>query len=163
MGRTTPKWCAWWLLSVALGACSDPDLADCGSSLSTHPGAREGGSASVATYSETLVAWSLPAGDCDFEVFAGECGDGKRTLSRFGIFTSETRYFEGDRLVGVVTSGDVGACPSACPFSHFYGTLENVRCDSPTFASLCSPPRLASEPTQEWLPFADGRAPGGCN
>jgi hypothetical protein len=60
-----------------------------------------------------------------------------------------------------VLSGDVGFCPSVCPFSHFYGAIESVRCEAPRFEDLCesSSAVLSGEVV---MPFANGAAPGGC-
>jgi hypothetical protein len=64
--------------------------------------------------------------------------------------------------VGYVLTGDVGACPSICPFSHYYGAIDSVRCDSPSFEDLCTDASRVLDGADPPMPFADGRAPGGC-
>lgn len=157
-------------LSGALGACGGNDdslppfettVAECGSSLDLLAGSGDAVPSYGASYSDALLAWSLPDAGCGLGVFTGQCADGKRLLYRNGGFASEIRYFDGEQLVGYVGTGDVGICPSVCPFSHFYGELSNVRCDAPTFEDLCDEPSIVLG-GEVWMPFADGRAPGGC-
>lgn len=115
-----------------------------------------------ASYSEALASWSFPDEYCGLGIFSGVCADGKRVLYRNGGFTSEIRYYEGEQLVGYVGSGDVGFCPSVCPFSRFFGTPESVRCEAPSFQALCERVPAPSEGATVWMPFANGQAPGGC-
>jgi hypothetical protein len=160
---------------MAFAACSACDdeaglmpleatLADCGSSLDELLLA---GSSSEppfdSSYSEALGSWAFEGGlGCGFGLLGGACADGKRLLYRNGGFGSEIRYFEGEQLVGYVGSGDVGVCPSVCPFSHYYGAIEDVRCDSPRFEDLCEGSSGVPDAEQVLMPFADGQAPGGC-
>ena len=116
-----------------------------------------------ASYSEALSGWSFPNEYCGLGIFSGECADGKRVLYRNGGFTSEIRYYEGEQLVGYVGSGDVGFCPSVCPFSRFFGTPESVRCEAPRFEALCERVPAPAEGVTVWMPFANGQVPGGCD
>jgi len=116
-----------------------------------------------ASYSEALAAWALPDQSCGLGLFSGQCADGKRLLYRSGGFTSEIRYYDGEQLVGYVASGDVGSCPSVCPFSRFYGSIDDVRCDAPSFDALCGGEPVPVDAAGLWMPFANGRAPGGCD
>jgi len=116
-----------------------------------------------ASYSEALASWSFPDEYCGIGVFSGVCADGKRVLYRNGGFTSEIRYYEGEQLVGYVGSGDVGICPSVCPFSRFFGTPESVRCEAPSFEALCDRVPAPADGAAVWMPFANGQAPGGCD
>lgn len=139
-------------------------LADCGSSLDellgrnidAQPGLEQ-------SYSSALASWTFSDDFCGLGVFAGQCADGKRLLYRNGGFTSEIRYFDGEQLVGFVGSGDVAICPSICPLSRFYGDIGDVRCDSPTLEELCPGSSRFIDDEGLWMPFADGRAPGGCD
>lgn len=115
-----------------------------------------------ASYSQALAGWSLTGGSCGLGIFTGTCADGKRLLYRNGGFTAEIRYYQGEQLVGHVSSGDVGACPSVCPFSRYHGELAAVRCDAPSLEALC-PPLLDTENPARWMPFSNGQAPGGCD
>jgi hypothetical protein len=90
----------------------------------------------------------------------GQCQNGSQFLYRNGGLSSEIRYFRDGVLVGVVASSDEGVCPSICPFSHFYGSLEDVHCESPSVESLCPDGRAAAR--VPYLPFADGKPPYGC-
>jgi hypothetical protein len=153
-----------------LAACGEDDdtplpfettVADCGSSLAVLTTAGDAEPSYEATYSEALSEWSFPNAGCGLGVLTGRCADGKRLLYRNGGFVSEIRYYDGEQLVGYVGSGDVGFCPSVCPFSHFYGELADVRCDAPTFDDLCEEQSIVLGPDL-WMPFADGQAPGGC-
>jgi hypothetical protein len=160
-------------LLAALGACGEDDsqltpfeatVADCGSSLdvlfdvsdpNTQPSLD-------ATYSQALATWTFEDPGCGLGVFTGSCADGKRLLYRNGGFGSEIRYFDGEQLVGYVQSGDVGFCPSVCPFSRYFGAIESVRCDVPTFEDLCASSSLVLDGVVT-MPFANGKAPGGCD
>src|SRR4051812_45400949 len=112
---------------VGCGSDDDPGLpleatlADCGSSLESLTAADTGGASPSleASYSEALATWADPSGDCGLGAYVGECADGKRLLYRNGGFVSETRYLDGERLVGIVSTSDLGFCPSVCPFSHY--------------------------------------------
>jgi len=56
------------------------------------------------TYSEALAAMT----PCDLiPVFQGTCSDGKRFLQRNGGYTGETRYYDGERLVGITSYSDI--------------------------------------------------------
>lgn len=160
-------------LSVFVAACSDDEgvgdgaypatVADCGSSLDELY--RRGADAQPsidASYTEALASWVLDGPRCGLGVFTGECADGKRLLYRNGGFGSEVRYYDGERLVGYVHSGDVGVCPSVCPFSHFYGAITSVRCDAPAFDDLCESSSAVLAAANLSIPFANGQAPGGC-
>jgi hypothetical protein len=141
-------------------------LAECGERLDVllaeDPGDRMGPVPPVdATYSDALAEWPQGAESCGLGAFSGACADGKRLLYRNGGFTSEIRYFDGERLVGVVSSGDLGFCPSVCPFSRYYGSPESVRCDAPVLDELC-PGGLDAAEADRWLPFSNGAPPGGC-
>lgn len=162
------------VLGVAsfVGGCGDDldderpfeaTVADCGSGLAELlAGAGAGDEPSLdASFSEALASWSFGDFGCGLAVLSGACADGKRLLYRNGGFTSETRYYDGEVLVGMVVSGDVGYCPSVCPFSRYYGALDDVRCDAPTFEDLCEGPSALLESGLE-IPFANGSAPGGC-
>jgi hypothetical protein len=116
-----------------------------------------------ASYSEALASWSFPDEYCGLGIFRGVCNDGKRVLYRNGGFTSEIRYYDGEQLVGYVGSGDVGICPSVCPFSRFFGTPESVRCEAPSFEALCESVPAPTDGAGVWMPFANGEAPGGCD
>ena len=157
-------------LAAVLGACAGDDespllfettVAQCGSSLDVLSSAADAEPSYGASYSEALLAWSLAGEGCGLGVLTGQCADGKRLLYRNGGFVSEIRYYDGEQLVGYVGSGDVGTCPSVCPFSHFYGELSSVRCDAPTFEDLCDEQSVVLD-GEVWMPFADGQAPGGC-
>jgi hypothetical protein len=147
---------------VMPGSVSSDDgalLAECGSPLGALPveaGASE-------TYSETLGVWWTPGDSCGLGIFTGECADGKRLLYQNGGFVSMIRYYDGESLVGVVSSGDVGYCPSLCPFSHFFGALEDVVCEAPAVDELCPGSSTITPPEALVLPFANGEAPGGCD
>lgn len=144
-------------------------LAECGDSLESllaeraPPGSGASGPTPPfgAPYSEALAEW-LPERGCGLGAFTGACADGKRLLYRNGGFTSEIRYYEGERLVGVVSSGDVGFCPSVCPFSRYHGDPDSVRCDAPALVDLCASSALDVAEAESWLPFANGSPPGGC-
>jgi hypothetical protein len=155
--------------ALACGQSDEPGgfettLADCGGSLDMLIAAPldEGAPDVGASYTEALEQW--PFGDqyCGLGVFSGQCSDGKRMLYRNGGFTSEIRYFEGERLVGLVASGDVAVCPSVCPSSNFYGSIEDVRCDAPTLEELCPGSKQILGGRPLFLPFANGEPPGGC-
>ena len=156
-------------LAAVLTACGGDDslapfettVAECGSSLDVLTSAGDAEPSYGAGYSEALLEWSFPDQGCGLGVLTGQCADGKRLLYRNGGFVSEIRYYDGEQLVGYVGSGDVGICPSVCPFSHFYGELSNVRCDAPTFEDLCGGQSIVLD-GDVWMPFADGQAPGGC-
>jgi hypothetical protein len=157
--------------AAGLGGCAaDEDdvpleatLADCGSSLESAALDTSSGLPDVgASYSEALAVWPDPSGDCGLGAFVGECADGKRVLYRNGGFVSEIRYFDGERLVGIVSSGDLGFCPSVCPFSHYYGPAESVRCDAPSFTPVCPGALLDTLDRALFMPFANGEPPGGC-
>lgn len=157
------------LVLLACSACggdtSDagfPDsLDECGSNLDTLLATESDTAPRVdASFSEALADWAFPDAYCGLGVFSGVCADGKRVLYRNGGFASEIRYYAGEQLVGYVGSGDVGFCPSVCPFSHFFGTADSVRCDAPSFEALCQPAPVDGR--ELWMPFADGQAPGGC-
>jgi hypothetical protein len=153
--------------ATALGACGQADdtsgnaalAAECGSTLGVLPVEAGVGE----TYSETLEVWWSPGESCGLGVFTGECADGKRLLYRNGGFVSEVRYYDGDDLVGLVSSGDVGYCPSQCPFSHFFGALDGVVCEAPVVSELCPGSSTITPPEALVLPFANGEAPGGCS
>lgn len=156
----------------AAGGCGGADAADsasldvldeCGSNLSLLWGAESDVVPRLeASYSEALAQWSFPDEYCGLGVFSGVCADGKRMLYRNGGFTSEIRYYDGEQLVGYVGSGDVGFCPSVCPFSHFFGTPASVRCEAPSFEALCERVPAPTGADAIWMPFANGQAPGGC-
>lgn len=159
---------------MALGACGDAEpglepleatVADCGSSLDDLPPAGSNSSEPPldAPYSEALASWAGEGQGCGFGLFSGQCADGKRLLYRNGGFGSTIRYFDGEQLVGYVLTGDVGICPSVCPFSHYYGAIGSVRCDAPSFDDLCAGSSSLVEAGELSMPFADGRAPGGCD
>jgi hypothetical protein len=157
-------------LALACGDSEEPrgfatTLAECGTSLDVllRAAPDENMPGIGASYSEALEEWSLGGDYCGLGVFAGECSDGKRLLYRNGGFTSEIRYFDGERLVGVVASGDIAVCPSVCPSSNFFGAVEDVRCEAPTLEELCpgSSQILGGQPL--FLPFANGEPPGGCD
>ncbi len=115
-----------------------------------------------AGYVEALADWPTP-GSCEGAAVRGRCADGKELLYRNGGFTSEVRYFREGQLVGMVTSGDVGFCPSLCPFSHFYGSLDGVRCDVLELEPLCAGSSLGLDASGAlYLPFANGQPPYGC-
>jgi hypothetical protein len=138
-------------------------LADCGSSLDLLTAQTSDAEPGFdASYSEALASWSFDGDSCGLGAFAGQCADGKRLLYRNGGFVSEIRYFDGEQLVGLVASGDVGICPSVCPRSRFYGDINGVRCDSPVFEDLCASTSSLLDEEGLWMPFADGEAPGGC-
>lgn len=145
------------------GPLLEATLDDCGSSLesATVEGNGDAAPSLGASYSEALATWTDPNGDCGLGAYAGECADGKRLLHRNGGFVSETRYFDGERLVGIVSTGDLGFCPSVCPFSHYFGSPESVRCDAPSFTALCVAPVYSTDGTV-YLAFANGEPPGGC-
>jgi hypothetical protein len=157
---------------AACVACDDEDglapfettLADCGSSLDQLLHVESSSEPPFdSSYSKALASWSFAGGlGCGFGLLRGECEDGKRLLYRNGGFGSEIRYFAGEQLVGYVGSGDVGICPSVCPFSHYYGAIEDVRCGSPSFVNLCEGSSSVPDAAQVLMPFADGQAPGGC-
>lgn len=136
-------------------------VADCGGSLQS---ALDLGSESSppldASYSDALAAWRYPDGSIGLGAYQGQCADGKRLLYRNSGFVSEVRYYDGERLVGYVSSGDVGVCPSVCPFSRFYGPVEGVRCEAPSATPIDASSRPLAEPLR--LPFANGQPPGGC-
>jgi hypothetical protein len=141
-------------------------LADCGDSLEVWLGRQapyESTPPLGAAYSDALADWAEVDPECGLGAFAGACADGKRLLYRNGGFTSEIRYFDGELLVGVVSSGDVGICPSVCPFSHYYGSPESVRCEAPALEELCPGSVLGASDTDLWMPFANGAPPGGCS
>jgi hypothetical protein len=163
--------------AILSGGCGDEDapppfeatLADCGDSLDvwleyarSEPTASDSAPPVDATYSAALAEWPRDRLSCGLGAFSGTCADGKRLLYRNGGFTSEIRYFDGERLVGVVGSGDVGFCPSVCPFSHYYGSPDSVRCEVPTLDALCPDPALDAAEAELWMPFANGAPPGGC-
>ena len=159
-------------LAGSLAACADggerstpfeATVADCGSSLDElfFVGDPEIEPSLDASYSQALASWSSDYPGCGLGVFTGSCADGKRLLYRNGGFGSEIRYFDGEQLVGYVLSGDVGFCPSVCPFSHYYGAIEAVRCDAPTFEDLCASSSAVLD-SGLVMPFANGSAPGGC-
>ena len=156
-----------WLIACGGGSPDGPfedTVSDCGSSLDELLVSADAGDSAPridASYSQALASWSLDGLSCGLGVFSGSCADGKRLLYRNGGFGSEIRYYDGERLVGYVQSGDVGFCPSVCPFSHFYGPLEDVRCESPSFEDLC-PTSSAVLDGMVSMPFANGRPPGGC-
>lgn len=162
------------VVAASLAACGDDGdsttpfeatVADCGSSLDEllYAGPRDTEPRLDASYSQALATWSFDDPGCGLGVFAGSCADGKRLLYRNGGFGSEIRYYEGERLVGYVQSGDVGFCPSVCPFSHYYGGIEAVRCEAPSFQDLCaSSSALLEGDGLVKMPFADGQPPGGC-
>lgn len=156
-------------LAAAIAACGGDEvrlepleatLADCGSALDDLP--RAGRPDVEASYTEALASWPAQGFDCGLGVFSGQCADGKRLLYRNGGFGSEIRYFDGEQLVGYVRTSDVGGCPSVCPFSHYYGAIDSVRCDAPSFEDLCADSSSLLEDSEVLMPFADGRAPGGC-
>ncbi len=159
---------------MALAACGDADsgltpleatLADCGSSLDdlTQTGPLGSAPRSDVSYSEALASWAAQGLDCGLGVYSGQCADGKRLLYRNGGFGSETRYFVGEQLVGAVFTSDVGTCPSVCPFSHYYGAIDSVRCDAPSFEDLCAGSSSVLDDTEVVIPFSDGQPPGGCD
>lgn len=132
------------------GPClSRPDYSRCGAPLDptmTYP-----------TYSEALAELMPEA--CDYSrAFRGSCADGKMIIRSSGEFESSTSYFVGEQFVGGVGSGDVGFCGSPCPFEHFTGTLQSVRCESPQWEPLCPSPEGAPTAPLPGLPsFANGR------
>ena len=139
-------------------------LAECGSDLDALLATESDAAPPVdAGYTEALAAWSFPDEYCGIGVFSGVCADGKRVLYRNGGFASEIRYYDAEQLVGYVGSGDVGFCPSVCPFSHFFGTPDSVRCDAPRFEALCGSVPAPTDASAVWMPFANGQAPGGCD
>jgi hypothetical protein len=159
---------AWSLAALHVACAGDDDTklagdaalsAECGSSFEQLEGASD-----VRTqYSAALASWWSPGEPCGLGVFSGVCADGKRLLYRNGGFVSEVRYYAGEQLVGLVSSGDLGFCPSLCPFSHFFGSLDDVACQAPELEELC-PGSLETTPPEDLvLPFADGEAPGGCD
>jgi hypothetical protein len=161
-------------LAALLAACGGDDdaglvpleatLADCGSSLDDVPlaGGTNPGPSLDAPYSEARASWPAQGLGCGLGVFSGRCADGKRLLYRNGGFGSETRYFDAEQLVGYVLTSDVGVCPSVCPFAHYYGAIDSVRCDAPSFEDLCADSSSLLD-VAGLLPFADGQAPGGCD
>lgn len=152
---------------AAGGSALPATLDECGESLSVLLDEDDdGGDAEPrldASFSEALASWSFPDEYCGLGIFSGVCADGKRVLYRNGGFTSEIRYYEGEQLVGYVGSGDVGFCPSVCPFSRFFGTPESVRCEAPRFEALCERVPAPADGDAVWMPFANGQAPGGCD
>jgi hypothetical protein len=161
------------LAFAALVACGDAEpglaplaatLADCGSGLDVLlDESRSAAPRLEAPYSEALASWPAQGRACGLGVFSGQCADGKRLLYRNGGFGSMIRYFEGERLVGYVLTSDVGTCPSVCPFSHYYGAIDGVRCDAPSFEDLCTDSSSLLDVSEVLLPFADGQPPGGCD
>jgi len=143
-------------------------LAECGDSLEVllasdiEPSGPDPAPPLELSYSEALAEWPRGQEGCGLGAYSGACADGKRLLYRNGGFTSEIRYFDGERLVGVVSSGDLGFCPSVCPFSHYYGSPESVRCEAPTLDELCPSALLDENAPDLWMPFANGAPPGGC-
>jgi hypothetical protein len=167
----TSKVTAIGVLALLLAGCGDDGgdtpfpttIEECGSSLSALLAAESDAAPHVnAGYSEALAEWSLSDGFCGLGVFSGVCADGKRVLYRNGGFSTEIRYYEGEQLVGYVGSGDLGYCPSVCPFSHFFGTPESVRCEAPSFEALCARAPAPENGAGVWMPFANGQPPGGC-
>jgi hypothetical protein len=163
-------------LVLALGcaqcvACAEAEqgglpttLDECGSDLGALLATESGAASRLdASYSDALADWTLGDESCGLGVFSGQCADGKRVLYRNGGFSSEIRYYEGEQLIGYVVSGDVGSCPSVCPFSRFYGSLNDVRCEAPRFDALCPRGPAPADGGALGLPFANGRAPGGCD
>jgi hypothetical protein len=159
--------------AVVSSGCASDDLqppfeatlADCGDSLDVwlvRDAPLETTPPIDATYTEALAEWPYGGQSCGLGAFAGACADGKRLLYRNGGYTSEIRYFDGEQLVGVVSSGDVGVCPSVCPFSRYYGSPESVRCDTPALEELCPGSALGASDRELWMPFANGAPPGGC-
>jgi hypothetical protein len=63
---------------------------------------------------------------------SGRCPDGKTFISRSGGFTGDTRYFDGETLVGAVYWGDV-IFPECVPGS----SLGDVVCDGTEETVLC--------------------------
>jgi hypothetical protein len=160
-------------LAAVLAACGGDEvrlepleatLADCGSDLDQLPraGRPDAEPRTEAPYTEAVASWPAQGLGCGLGVFRGQCADGKRLLYRNGGFGSEIRYFDGEQLVGYVLTSDVGACPSVCPFSHYYGAIDSVRCDAPSFEDLCASSSSLLDDAEVLMPFADGRAPGGC-
>lgn len=148
---------------LMISACADDDEDSCAASVEvcgrdlselSGPGVM---APYVPVYDELVVEYSKEV-YCRTSV-RGVCADGKRFVSYSGGFGSDTYYFDGDELVGSAWTTDVGGC-GRCPFSGFYGTLANVRCDTPQWEVLCGE-RLwyGDEP---YLPFADGESPESC-
>ncbi|HTV25312.1 MAG TPA: hypothetical protein VMG12_41745 [Polyangiaceae bacterium] len=157
---------ALWLLGCGDdgdGAPFEAKLSDCGSSLDALFGAAGDTQPSLdASYSQALAAWPPDGPGCGLGVLSGTCADGKHLLYRNGGFGSEIRYYDGERFVGYVHSGDIGFCPSVCPFSHFFGALDDVRCEAPSFEDLCAGSSVVLDGVVT-MPFANGKAPGGCD
>jgi hypothetical protein len=161
------------LLLASLPACGNDEaepafpleatLADCGSSLVQLLGAPTNAEPSFdASYSDAVAFWPFGADHCSLGAFTGQCADGKRLLYRNSGFVSEIRYFDGEQLVGLVDTDDVGVCPSVCPRSRFYGDIDSVRCEAPVFEDLCPDSSAFLADDGLWMPFANGQAPGGC-
>jgi len=84
------------------------------------------------------------------------CADGKQFISFNSGFGGATRYFRGEKLVGIAGYSDISPVEKRCEclFESFQGTLETVRCDAPTFEALCGTLR----PMAFEAPFAQGTA-----
>lgn len=113
-------------------------------------------------YEDALATW--PSGDncATLRAYRGLCSDGKRFLYDAGGYTLEVRYFDGSDLVGAVLGGDVGNCPSACPFSRYYGNIKDVTCEIAELEPLCPAGPTLYEDIELRVSFANGLAPGGC-
>src|SRR5688572_25016989 len=135
--------------------CDVTDFSLCGSpldDLEDLPNER----AYTALFPYVLEDWG-ELGNCTSTVVRGTCADGKRFLIRNEGMGTEARYYDGDNPVGVVRERADGACGDPCPYEDFFGTLESVACESPSFAVICGSGASGASPDDFPVGFRDGR------
>lgn len=129
-------------------SCEDADYTVCGTPL---PGLQSDGQP-WPTFSEAVAEERLCRDGGEWpEFLVGMCADGKHFIAKNGGFGGQTRFFEGETLVGLGAFSDVGGF-CLCPFEYFSGTLATVRCDAPVFEALCD----TVAPAEFHPPFSQG-------
>ena len=92
------------------------------------------------TYTEARAGWCAAEQLVETTMAVGAtCIDGTKALYKnYGGGSELTLYFDHEQLVGVASASDTASCPSLCPLSHFWGYLEDLRCERPVFETLCA-------------------------
>jgi hypothetical protein len=135
--------------------CGVTDFSVCGYPLDTLEDVA-GERAYTAPFRFVLEDWG-ELGRCRSTVVRGECADGKAFLIRNEGMGTEVRYFDGQTPVGVVRERADAACGDPCPYEDFYGTLESVACESPSFGVICNSGALGTQTDDFPVGFRDGR------
>jgi hypothetical protein len=116
--------------------CDDPDYTICGSPL---PALDEQGMPWLS-YSQDLL--EICGNDSFIETSLGYCDDGKRVLNRSTGFVGDTRFYDGETLVGRRAQGDdvviiVTEPECICAGQSFQGTIASVSCRVTSAEMLC--------------------------